>query len=656
MRGFILIWSFLLLRIFASGQVKDIVIFGKLNDQNRPSFSLDGAIHVYRDSHKIQEEICNSSGAYRFQLKPGYLYDLIFTSEGYHTKGVRIDTRNIPEDALLDGFELDVNGKLFAFMSEFNLDVLQEPVAVLKYDDEERNFVGDEALTERRTQEINIELNRVERLRKDPDGEASKFSELIREGDDYMSKAIYDMAVGKYRQALLIFPKDEVGLIKLAHALEAWNRFVKERTADSLYHLAMGVGLGHFLNGQWDLAIAGYNAALKHKPGDHDAGDMLYLISLIQNGADTNDEYALWLRKADAEFENKSWESAWQFYRIAQRIQPHQTYPTTQIEIILGIMHPHDDSVVMEGVGDMPPFIEIDNEPDDEDFFVMAHRLDYLSNARLIDSLKTAFIHMLLDYEKKSIQLIQDNHDAMSEAKAHYQEYDQDLQLKIYREIKDRELRLIHSYKDLSSCALRADMEMHDYLLKLESLKQGWNDLSLLDKYRLTNIETIEHARALLILTHEKMSAMCESFTKESLDAIAFKRQVLSAFDELAELHLQMMQKRIDEKIDEVHAFYIEHKSSEGNQIEEALVEIQDDKNVLLNIDGSTSKVPIEEMDIQKSEYTLGNMRITEYSVVKAAETIHYKMVKTDHSTFYFLNERSITEAAWKNAQVAFSE
>ncbi|MBL0315269.1 MAG: hypothetical protein IPP69_05615 [Flavobacteriales bacterium] len=97
-------------------------------------------------------------------MNSGSVYEIYFVCDGYHSKYITIDTRNIPEEALLDGFDIVASGKLFPFMAEFNLELLRQPVAIMKYEDASKGIVVDEDYSSTRIEMLQEELMRIKKF------------------------------------------------------------------------------------------------------------------------------------------------------------------------------------------------------------------------------------------------------------------------------------------------------------------------------------------------------------------------------------------------------------------------------------------------------------------------------------------------------------
>jgi len=82
-------------------------------------------------------------------------------------------------------------------------------------------------------------------------------------------------------------------------------------------------------------ALDSYNKALKMKPEDQYVIDKISEINKILSTQKTNDKlYNDYISQADAQFNNKRYALAKEFYKRALNLKPNSEYPTSQIKII----------------------------------------------------------------------------------------------------------------------------------------------------------------------------------------------------------------------------------------------------------------------------------------------------------------------------------
>lgn len=108
----------------------------------------------------------DDAGVAVFPLPLGIIYDFIFSSEGYMTKTVRIDTYGIPEENRAGGFMMELDIELFSKVAGFNEDILAAPVGIARYDAEKDALEFDGAYSEEIRKKIDNERKRISELRK----------------------------------------------------------------------------------------------------------------------------------------------------------------------------------------------------------------------------------------------------------------------------------------------------------------------------------------------------------------------------------------------------------------------------------------------------------------------------------------------------------
>ncbi len=306
-------------------------IYGQLKDQSTKK-KLDGCmVQVFKDGASFDNYDAGTTGKYDFKLPLGFTYDIKFSKGDYLSKIIRIDTRNIPEEDRMGGFDMNIDGTLFPYREGFNTDLLKEPLARAAYDPTGDELAFDFPYSDKKAKEIESEFKRLDDISKNFEKLKAQFDELVKEGDQKALEKKYADAVEKYKGALAIFPKEEPVKVKMAEAQAKLDAENANKDLEAKYKKFVDEGDKAFKDKKYDSAKKNFTDANKLKTAEVYPKEMLYQIEQAMADAGRRADYDAAIADADKKFQNNDFAVSIERYKAASTMYPTESYPKEQI-------------------------------------------------------------------------------------------------------------------------------------------------------------------------------------------------------------------------------------------------------------------------------------------------------------------------------------
>ena len=245
------------------------------------SYRLDNAsVIVFENGSKVNTVSTGNNGKFDLELELDKEYELEFAKDGYVSKIIKVDTRNVPEEDRKGGAFSYPKWKVELFSKDLilNTDILKKPIGVVTYNPTYMQFAND-----------------------------TKYTKSIqRELDQLME----DLENARRQEEML------------------------EEQLEEDYFLAVKDGDAFYKEGDLENALFQYKAALKLKPGESYPTKMITKVQEeMGNMAEVEEQYAALLTQADDAFYAENYEEAISFYQDALTLKPKESYPSDQIKI-----------------------------------------------------------------------------------------------------------------------------------------------------------------------------------------------------------------------------------------------------------------------------------------------------------------------------------
>jgi tetratricopeptide (TPR) repeat protein len=329
---FIGLCAFLLNTLMGYSQNEIVHVYGQLKDQITKKKLEDVTVQVFKDGALFDNFNAGKSGKYDLSLPLGPTYDIKFSKTGeFLSKTIRIDTKNIPAEERMGGFDMNVDGTLFAYREGFNTDLLKEPMAKAKYDPAGDGFGFDSEFTEKRMKAIEEEFKRLDDLDKNKNKAREDFDKFVKAGDDNVIKKVYADAITNYEQALALFPNEEPVKVKLADAKTKRDAENAAKGAEAEYKKLLKEGDDFFAAKKYSEAKGKFQKAKDMRNGKYES-DMVVKCDKELAALGNKAKYDALITEADGKFKSEEWQNSINKYQEALKLYPDEKYPAEQIK------------------------------------------------------------------------------------------------------------------------------------------------------------------------------------------------------------------------------------------------------------------------------------------------------------------------------------
>ena len=318
--------------IFAQNETIRIKSKRAIYDSGTES-KLDGVqIIVYKNGTQEKVEDAGSSGKFDFSLPLGYLYDLKFSRADYVTKIMRIDTRNIPAEDRVNGFQLDMEPSLFKYIDGFNTDILKDPMGKATFDTQTNWITFDFEYTESMKKKIEDEFKRLADLAKNGDKLKKEFEKLVLEGDGKMTGTKYEEAMNKYKSALALFPDDLPAQEKYEEAERKYKEQLASKNNDAQYTQLIKEADALYKKQDWENAKTKYSEAVAIRNSENYPKNQITEIDKKLLELENEKKFKALVARADQEFNSENFETCINSYQEALLIKSNDVYSKKQID------------------------------------------------------------------------------------------------------------------------------------------------------------------------------------------------------------------------------------------------------------------------------------------------------------------------------------
>ena len=370
LRTFVLMLGIFLIAHVASAQ-KDIIAMKGVMKMYGSSKKLTGVtVTLIENGTQKNKVITSSNGKFDFGLVYDKSYKIVFSKNGYVTKNIVVDTRNIPPEEKERGwFEIPMEMSLFEEVEDLDVSILNQPIGKFRFDPGSNDIVHDAQYTAEMKNKINNLMKEYEKRKKEEEKrrqeeeEAAReeaerlaavegeFNALMEQGDNAMGSNDFQNAVDNYQKALDLIPNDGIAKDKLADASKKLEDYLTEnaekdkaeaerKAREEAYAAAVKEGDDLFKAKDFEKAKTKYQDALTHKPEEAYPKDRMAecdtKIAEAQAEADRlanlENEYKQTLQDADNAVGEKDYETALVNYQLASEMKPKEKYPKDKMK------------------------------------------------------------------------------------------------------------------------------------------------------------------------------------------------------------------------------------------------------------------------------------------------------------------------------------
>ncbi|MCB0477938.1 MAG: hypothetical protein KDC84_07235 [Crocinitomicaceae bacterium] len=343
------IWIILILFWSASLFAQDGVIHftGNVKDLNGNKKLAGVKVTASSGGSVVKSVSTSGGGSFDFTVPIGKTYKVKFELNGYISKFINIDARNIIPEDLIQGrapmnFEITifekVDGVDFSFLNN-------SPVADYSYDPESGYMIFDEKQMRNVRDQIQDKIEEMNALRAQEEMKVKNFNKLVAEGDKAFAKEAYQEALQKYQEAKALIPDDPTILIKVK---EAEQKLEEQKQKDQLakveeeYQKAIKAGESAFSGKNYQEALNQYSKAAQLKPNEQlPTNKIIEIEEILKKLKDEQaakekleKEYQNLITAGDNLFKSNDYENAKSKFQEALKLKPGESYPQEKITAI----------------------------------------------------------------------------------------------------------------------------------------------------------------------------------------------------------------------------------------------------------------------------------------------------------------------------------
>jgi tetratricopeptide (TPR) repeat protein len=339
MKNFTLLLGFIFVAIsFAMAQ--EVVYEGRLTDYDSKDDLSGVTVSAVANGSVVYSTSTSRRGNYTMKLPLGAVYTIKYQKNGFVTKTMKVNVTNVNEEDMPIGGRImpPVDIELFTDRENVDFSFLEEE-PVVEWDYDEKNFVMDWDRQVYNKMKKKIEDKLAEAENKEEEQEA-KYNALISEADKLFDKEDYQVALGKYEEAISVPDKateehPNSRILEIEELLQDQaEEALAEKQANQEYQNLIDAADNLSENDDYESAIAKYNEAITLKPEEQYPKDQIEAIKAAQDKAEKMGEYTKLIERADEFFEQNSLKAARDFYQQASSLIPDEQYPNDQLEVI----------------------------------------------------------------------------------------------------------------------------------------------------------------------------------------------------------------------------------------------------------------------------------------------------------------------------------
>jgi hypothetical protein len=156
--GMIFLWMLLAGHVLY-GQEKPMPVINTVFDEASGKRIRGALVVVENKSTGDSKSVLCAGGRGRVTLEYGYVYHLIYSADGYHTKKIEVDITNVPP-ARQHKLKMDIEVDLFQVIPGFDDRVLDKPMSRALYKFTTNNLGWDTEYYRERLKEVDAEKAR----------------------------------------------------------------------------------------------------------------------------------------------------------------------------------------------------------------------------------------------------------------------------------------------------------------------------------------------------------------------------------------------------------------------------------------------------------------------------------------------------------------
>jgi tetratricopeptide (TPR) repeat protein/uncharacterized membrane protein YjjP (DUF1212 family) len=312
-----------------SGQTGFLVVNGYISKDSKPL--PDATIDVTKNGSKAFQKKTGMDGKFEIKLELNNEFVVEVLKDGLLTQKFRFNTTLPPKEAVDKIYFFEVFTELFQDYPGVDASCLDQPIIVVEYDAEERDFIFDIDAAEQQSSRVYTLKKKIADLIK----QRSKYDTEIAKADNLFSAEEYEKARLSYNIAMKAktdeqYPKTQVAKIDEILLSGKNNEAYKKAIADGDLNLTQK---------KYDLAKLSYKNASTLKPTEAYPKDKISEIdNLLADIKKVEESYKKAISDGDALFLAKQYDKAKTQYLSAGNIKPTEQYPKDKVNEINSLL------------------------------------------------------------------------------------------------------------------------------------------------------------------------------------------------------------------------------------------------------------------------------------------------------------------------------
>lgn len=316
----------------ATAQTEILHVYGTIKDEKTMKKMEGVRVTVKQNGQEYDAITTTSNGKYEFKVPLGYAYILTFAAESYVAKKIDINTKGVPAEDMVGGFQLNMDLSLFAYIEGFDTSILDQPIGKAAFDPIRNSVDFDFDYTSRIKQLIDAEFARLAKQDKEMEKLIAEFNALVAKGDQAMSAKNYSEAVSKFEAALRVIPDRAPAPEKLAAAQAALDAENAAKDLEQRYQRLLTEGKTNIGKKEYAKARDALVEASGLKPAEREPKDLLATIEKELAALEKRAQYDGIITKADQEFDASNYAVSIKKYQEALDLFPTEEYPRQRIK------------------------------------------------------------------------------------------------------------------------------------------------------------------------------------------------------------------------------------------------------------------------------------------------------------------------------------
>jgi len=344
---FLISFSLLFTWAFAFSQdANNLALDATIKDQD--GGRLTGvSVVLLQDGALVNKVKTGKNGRFDLLLNFDHEYIIEANKPGYVSKRMHVNTKNVPEDEQLWGYEYGGFAiDLFKQIEGVDFSVLDQPVAKIYYDPNIQNFDYDKVYTKQIKRELDALIEDYKSKEKMQEQilkqKEQDYLLAMKDAENAMEDGDYLVAKENYLAAASIKPDAKEPKSKIT-SLEA--KINAESGKEEKYLAALATADQLYGSKKFSQAEAKYNEAAGIKPGETYPVDQAKKSSKAAAElkakqeadallAESDRKYNAEIEKADDEFTKSNYQNARTYYQNALSYKADETYPKNQLKAI----------------------------------------------------------------------------------------------------------------------------------------------------------------------------------------------------------------------------------------------------------------------------------------------------------------------------------